>query len=177
VPGPASAFGGVGPGPGQPSGRRPIMPPMRARVAALAAVLVFASPAVAQAPVPPLVVRLAASTVIAERDSNSARLYGYAGDSLRMPAGELVGATDVQLGHFDPARPSASNGHIGAGSGAHPGVLNLGADVSRAVRVQAEHRTVVVFQRTRAIVRGQLLVCDRGRCVDVAARLRRLAGR
>ncbi len=122
----------------------------------------FAVPATAQTPV----VMLAEGVGIVERGSNSARIYGYNGASLVGNHGELRGWRDVQLGHWTAAHPSQTNGDIGAGSTAHPGILNIGADVSRAVRIQASGVTVLRAER------GRIKVCDRRGCLDLMKALR-----
>jgi hypothetical protein len=121
-------------------------------------------PATAQTPV---VVPLSENVGITERGSNSARKYGLGGDSLVGNHGELRGWRDVQLGHYHPAVPSQVNGDIGAGSAAHPGVLNIGADVSKAVRIQASGVTVLRFYR------GRIKACDARGCLDLMRTLRR----
>jgi hypothetical protein len=117
------------------------------------------------------VVPLAEGVAIHENSSNPATMYGYPGANVFLPAGALLGWRDLQAGHWDPARPSMLNGDIGAGSTAHPGVLNLGADVTRMVRIQnGRHRTVLATRGYGVAVLGRLRVSG----VDVLARLSRL---
>lgn len=112
------------------------------------------------------IVPLAEGVSVVERGSNSARKYGYNGASLVGNHGELRGWRDAQFGHWDPARPSQVNGDIGAGSTEHPGILNIGADVSRAVRIQASGITVLRAES------GRIKVCDRQGCLDLMKALR-----
>lgn len=134
----------------------------------IALVLGLAYPAEAQSPA---VYSPVPNATFVENGSNPYRLYGVPGAALVMNAGEIRGPRDVQLGWWDPAVPSLVNGDIGAGSTEHPGILNLGADVSAAVRIQAAGRTVL---RAEA---GTVSVCDQRGCFDLLRRLRVLSSR
>lgn len=120
---------------------------------------------------------LSESIGITQRSSNPAHLYGYPGDTLYVNNGAILGMRDVQFGTFHPERQSMLNGDIGAGcitcpdGQRHPGVLNLGADVSKAVRIQASGKTVLRAQD------GRMKVCDEKGCLDLMRALRRLQGR
>ena len=114
-------------------------------------------------------VPLADGVAIVERDSNPARLYGTNGANLFMNTGAIIGVRDIQMGWWgDGSVPSLVNGDIGAGSTEHPGILNLGADVSRTVRLQAQGRTVLQTQPDGVQVHGRLEVCTDA-CRPVAA--------
>lgn len=134
---------------------------------ALTFLLLLAFPADAQLPLPPKVIPLSENISIHEMNSNPARLYGYPGDALVLNTGAIQGMRDAQFGWWDPARPSMLNGDVGAGSTEHPGVLNLGADVSRAVRIQASGITVFHARS------GRMRVCDDRGCLDLMRALRR----
>ncbi len=124
------------------------------------------------------VVQIADGVRIEERASNAATLYGYNGANVFVPAGAMLGVRDIQGGFYDPARPSMLNLDIGTGNPQHPGVLNLGADVSRMVRIQnGAHRTVLATRAYGVTILGKLTVCRAGRCFDPLARLRSLAAR
>lgn len=109
-----------------------------------------------------------------ENDTNAFRLYGVPSTALVLNAGELRGMRDIQLGWWDPAIPSLVGGDISAGSAQHPGVLNIGADVSRTVRLQSRGRTVLRTRRSGVTVHGSLVVCNE-RCVDLERRVARLS--
>lgn len=129
-----------------------------------------AAPASAQNVVP-----LAEGVTIEERSSNPARLYGLPGANVFLPAGAILNLRDIQGGTWVPGLPSLLNLDIGAGNPENPGILNLGADVSRMVRVQnGQHRTVLSTRSYGVAVLGRLRVCSRG-CVDVMRLERRVA--
>jgi hypothetical protein len=106
------------------------------------------------------VVPLAEGVEVAERSSNPAKLYGTNGANLFINTGAIIGIRDLQMGWWDPAVPSLVNGDIGAGSTEHPGILNLGADVSRKVRLQAEGRTVFETRPGGVDVLGTIRLCQ-----------------
>jgi hypothetical protein len=138
-------------------------------VIALALVLLaLALPAQAEAQ---NVVRLAEGVEVMENSSNPARLYGTRGANVFLNTGAIIGPRDIQMGWWgDGSVPSLVNGDIGAGSTEHPGILNLGADVSRTVRLQGAGRTVLATRPTGIDVTGSLQLCDAG-CVDVGQAL------
>ncbi len=145
----------------------------RLLLTAMLLLLALATPALAQADV----VRLAEGVTVAERSSNPAQRYGYPGANLMLNAGAILGVRDIQGGWWDPARPSMLNLDIGAGNAQNPGILNLGADVTRMVRVQnGDHETVLATRSDGVDVLGRLRVCD-GRCLDLGRELRRSQAR
>src|SRR4029450_1512939 len=119
--------------------------------------LALATPALAQADV----VRLAEGVEVAERASNPARLYGYRGANLMLNAGAILGVRDIQGGWGDPGGPARLNPDTGAGNAQDPGILTLGADVTRMVRVQnGDHETVLATRGDGVAVLGRLHVGD-----------------
>lgn len=120
------------------------------------------------------VVPLAEGVSIHERSSNPWQKYGYPGANVFAPGGAVLGWRDMQAGTYVPGIPSMLNGDIGAGDADHPGVLNLGADVTRMVRVQnGAHRTVLATRSYGVAVLGEVTVGG----LRVARRLRRQEAR
>lgn len=116
-------------------------------------------------------VELAAGVRIEERASNPAQKYGLDGANVFLPAGAILGVRDIQGGSWVPGIPSMLNLDIGAGNAQSPGVLNLGADVTRMVRMQnGQHETVLATRNDGLVIKGRLRVCA-PRCVDVGRRL------
>jgi hypothetical protein len=76
-------------------------------------------------------VPLAEAVCIDERASNPAQKYGIPGSNVFLPAGAIVGPRDFQMGSWVPGVPSMLDGDIGAGNYEHPGILRVGADVTR----------------------------------------------
>jgi hypothetical protein len=136
------------------------------RLSSVALFLLLAFPAEAQTPLP-LKIPLSENVTITERDSNPWRKYGYPGDTLALPNGQIINLRDLQFGTYHPEQPSMLNGDIGAGNAQDMGILNLGADVSKAVRIQATGITVFRAQA------GRIKVCDDQGCFDLMRALRK----
>jgi hypothetical protein len=127
-------------------------------------------PATAQAQT----VQLADGLHVAERASNPAQKYGTNGANVFLPTGAILGVRDIQGGTWVPGVPSLLNLDIGAGNAQDPGILNLGADVTRMVRIQnGAHDTVLATRSYGVAVRGRLTVNG----VDLLREMRRLCGR
>lgn len=136
----------------------------------LAVLILLATPATAIAPQP---VYLTQGVGVVEHGADSATKYGYPSDALYINGGDIIGPRNIQGGYLDPARPSMLNLDIGAGSAENPGVLNIGADVSRKVRIQGNRRTLLTASKHGIRIVGRLLVCDDRGCLDVLRALRR----
>lgn len=140
----------------------------------LAVVLGFAGPAAAQT----TTIELGAGLKIEEYGSNSARtlaerdpalLARYPAPALAFSLGEIYGLRDVQGGQVVPGHPELNRLDVGAGNGRDPGVLALGADVTRRVvihvrrpgrrpvkKVEITPRAITLYGTVR--VRGRIIV-------------------
>jgi hypothetical protein len=117
-------------------------------------------------------VRLAEEVHVLEGGGDAAK-YGYPAPALGLNTGDIWGVRNIQGGWWDPARPSMLNLDIGAGSAEHPGILNIGADVSKAVRIQGGGRTAIRVERGGITLRGPIQICRQDRCLSLHALLRR----
>jgi hypothetical protein len=116
-------------------------------------------------------IRLADEVHILEGGGDASQ-YGYPAPALGLNTGDIWGVRNIQGGWWDPLRPSMLNLDVGAGSAEHPGILNLGADVSRAVRIQGDGRTLFRADEEGITLRGPIRVCRATRCYSLSAMLR-----